>query len=100
MPLQLGSQTAVLEGVVTVEDAEPLAAWLRRTTTPRVNLRRCTHLHTAALQCLLAGGVKVSVPPSDDFLRRWILPLLTTVAAAGAPVLPPSGDDAAVPALT
>ncbi len=33
MPLMLGSRTAVLEGAVTVEEAEPLAAWLRETPT-------------------------------------------------------------------
>jgi hypothetical protein len=100
VPLQLGSRTAVLEGVVTVEDAEPLAAWLRRTTSPRVNLRRCTHLHTAALQCLLVGGVKVSVAPSDDFLRTWVLPLLATVPAAGDLDPSPAGVDSAASALT
>ena len=88
MPLQLGSRTAVLEGVVAVEDAEPLAAWLRTTSGPRVNLRRCTHLHTAVLQCLLAGGVKVSVPPADPFLRTWVVPLLE----------PPTAEDHDVPA--
>jgi hypothetical protein len=83
--LQLGSRTAVLEGVVTVEDAEPLAAWLRRTSAPRVNLRRCTHVHTAVLQCLLAGRVTVSVAPTDPFLKTWVLPLVERTAPADEP---------------
>ncbi|NHC15281.1 hypothetical protein [Motilibacter deserti] len=81
MPLQLGSRTAVLEGTVTVEEAEPLAAWLRQTAGPRVNLRDCSHLHTAALQALLAARVKVSVLPADAFLRAWVAPLLERFAA-------------------
>ena len=86
MSLQLGSRTAVLEGVVTVDEAEPLAAWLRETSAPRVNLRRCTHLHTAVLQCLLAAGARVSVPPADPFLRTWVLPLVEAQTPAGTPV--------------
>jgi hypothetical protein len=84
--LQLGSRTAVLEGVVTVEEAEPLADWLRRTSAPRVNLRKCTHLHTAVLQCLLAAGVTISVPPADPFLRTWVLPLVERSSPAEEPV--------------
>ena len=80
MPLQLGSRTARLTGVVTVEDAEPLAVWLRARagarTPARVDLGTCTHLHTAVLQVLLAAHVQVTVPPVDPFLRDWVAPLL------------------------
>ncbi len=86
MPLMLGSRTAVLEGAVTVEEAEPLAAWLRETSGARVNLRKCTHLHTAVLQSLLASGVKVSIPPADPFLRTWVLPLLGGVSPTADPL--------------
>ncbi len=75
MPLQTGSRTAILSGIVTVEEAEPLTAWLRATPAPRVNLRDCTHLHTSALQGLLAAQVKVSVQPVDIFLRLWVAPM-------------------------
>ncbi|NHC46767.1 hypothetical protein [Motilibacter aurantiacus] len=93
MPLQLGSRTAVLEGVLTVEEAEPLAAWLRETPGARVNLRNCTHLHTAGLQALLAARVKVSVPPVDEFLRAWVAPLLER--SATSPDTPKPRDDSA-----
>lgn len=83
MPLQLGSRTAVLDGIVTVEDAEPLTAWLRVTPRPRVNLRDCTHLHTAALQALLVAGARISVPPLDGFLLASAMPSLLP------PLLPP-----------
>ncbi|MGO9898205.1 MAG: hypothetical protein ACLP0J_00600 [Solirubrobacteraceae bacterium] len=76
MPLELGT-TAVLTGTVSVEDAEPLTSWLRDHHDAHVDLGACTHLHTAALQALLCAGPTITTPPADDFLRRWILPLLT-----------------------
>ena len=84
MPVEFDGTTAVLSARVTVEEAEPLAAWLRETTAARVDLSACEHLHTAALQALLAARAVVTQPPSDAFLTRWILPLLTTEPAAVA----------------
>jgi hypothetical protein len=75
MPLELGA-TAVLTGTVTVEDAEPLASWLRDHHDAHVDLSGCTHLHTAALQALLSSQPEITAPPTDDFLSRWILPIL------------------------
>ena len=90
MPVRLSSRTAVLEGIVTVEETEALSVWLRATPTGRVNLRDCTHLHTSALQALLAARVKVSTQPTDVFLRVSVVPALerlqpsaTTAAPAG-----------------
>ncbi len=76
MPLQLGKRTAVLSGAIVVEDAEPLAGWLRTARNPLVNLRDCTSLHTAALQALLAGRAKLGSRPTDPFLASWVAPLL------------------------
>jgi len=76
MPLRLAKHTATLAGAVGVDDAEPLAAWVRTTPSPRVNLRGCTHLHTAVLQVLLAAGAHVSAPPEDPFLAAWVVPAL------------------------
>ena len=76
MPLELGA-AAVLTGTVTVEDAEPLASWLRDHHDGQVDLSACTHLHTAALQALLSSRPVITAPPADDFLIRWILPILT-----------------------
>lgn len=77
MPLELGA-TAVLTGTVTVEDAEPLASWLRDHDQGQVDLSGCAHLHTAALQALLSARPRVAAPPVDDFLTRWVLPMLRT----------------------
>jgi hypothetical protein len=80
VPLQLGSRTAVLAGVISIDDTESLAGWLRTRGSARIpariNLGDCTHLHTAALQALLAARVQVSVPPTDPFLLAWVAPLL------------------------
>ena len=76
MPLELHDTTATLTDVVTVDEVEQLAAWLRVTTKPRVNLRRCNHLHTGALQAMLRFRPKVSAAPADAFLATQVLPLL------------------------
>ena len=74
MPLRLGDRTAVLDGVITVEDAEPLTQWLRATPAAEVDLRDCAHLHTAAVQALLVARATVTVLPEDPFLRQWVVP--------------------------
>ena len=76
MPLELNETTATLSGVVTVDEVEPLAAWLRTTEKPKVNLRRCNHLHTGALQALLRYQPKMSAAPTEAFLATQVLPLL------------------------
>ena len=97
MPLHFAENTAVLSGTVVVDEAEPLAAWLRTTTGPLADLAACAHLHTAALQALMAARVKVAAAPADDFLRAWILPLLET-ARVEDPARTPAGTPDEVPA--
>ena len=77
MPLEFHDNSATLTGVVTVDEVEPLAAWLRVTARPRVSLRRCNHLHTGALQVMLLFRPKISAAPKDAFLATQVLPLLT-----------------------
>ncbi len=89
MPVKLGKRTATLSGTVSVEEAEPLATWLRETDRPAVNLKACAHLHAAALQALLAARVRVSVAPADPFLSTWVLPALQ---ARTAPVPQPAKE--------
>lgn len=76
MPLELHETSAMLTGTVTVDDVEPLAAWLRATPKARVNLRGCTHLHTGAFQAMLCFRPKVTAAPTDAFLALHVLPLL------------------------
>jgi hypothetical protein len=77
LPLELHDTTATLIGVVTVDEVEQLAAWLRDTPKGRLNLRRCNHLHTGALQAMLLYRPKISVAPTDAFLAAQVHPLLT-----------------------
>jgi hypothetical protein len=77
LPLELHEATATLIDVVSVDEVEELAAWFRATDKPRVNLKRCTHLHTGALQAMLLFRPKVSAAPADMFLADQVLPLLT-----------------------
>jgi hypothetical protein len=81
MPLKLGKRSVALVDHVTIDEVEPLAQWLRDVAQPSVNLRACTHLHTAALQALLAARVRVSAAPADPFLAEWVAPLLANPAA-------------------
>jgi hypothetical protein len=85
VPVTLSSDVATLTGVVRVDDAEPLAQWLRETAQPKVELAGCTHLHTAALQALLAARPAVVSTPAEPFLARWIAPLLTPPTAPAGP---------------
>jgi hypothetical protein len=79
----LHESTATLIGVVTVDEVEQFAAWLRGTTKPRVNLRRCNHLHTGAFQAMLRFRPKVTAAPTDAFLAGQVLPLLA--GSSGVP---------------
>lgn len=74
---------AVLEGVCTVEEAEDLLIWLQNRPRAKVNLKRCTHLHAALLQVLMATGVPVSAWPEDPGLRVWLEVALSSHRCAG-----------------
>ncbi|GLY04721.1 MULTISPECIES: hypothetical protein [Actinoplanes] len=77
MPLELHDDSATLAGVVSVDEVEQLVGWLRAARRPRVSLRRCSHLHTGALQALMLFRPKISSAPTDAFLASQVLPLLT-----------------------
>ncbi|MBH1987969.1 MAG: hypothetical protein I8H76_11660 [Burkholderiales bacterium] len=61
---------AALEDIVTVEDAEPLFAWLKEQAKPAVNLSKCKHLHAAALQVLLMTRPHILAAPADPLLAQ------------------------------
>jgi hypothetical protein len=68
MSIRYLKKHAALEGVVTVEDAEPLLQWLRTQARPAVHLGRCEHLHAAVLQVLLVLRPKLVALPGDPWL--------------------------------
>ncbi|MEO0035359.1 MAG: hypothetical protein RLZZ501_1382 [Pseudomonadota bacterium] len=63
-----------VEGVCGVEEALPLLEALAGGAS--LSLGRCTHLHTAPLQVLLALRPVLRDPPTEPFLARWVAPLL------------------------
>lgn len=58
-------RAAVLDGHVSVEDAETLLAHLRTLARPAVDLSDCEHVHAAVLQVLLAVRPVLLAPPRD-----------------------------------
>jgi hypothetical protein len=72
MPITYKKNMAVFEGVVSVEEAEDLLAWLQKTPKARVDYSGCTHLHAADLQVLMAAKLSVAAWPQDHDLKTWL----------------------------
>ena len=81
MAITCQENETVFVDVVSVEDAEPLLAWLHDHPRTSVNLAACTHLHAAALQVLMAARPPISAWPVNDALAAW----LTTALSESAP---------------
>ncbi|MBP2315638.1 hypothetical protein [Azospirillum soli] len=76
MPIRFEDDMAVFEGACAVDEAMELAGWLEGRERVRVDLGRCTALHTALLQLLMAARAAVVVEPEDAFLKTWVAPRL------------------------
>lgn len=63
----------VLEGKCPVEDAEPLLQLLQSTPAAHCDLTRCSHLHTAVVQVILAARPPLIGPCGDAWVEQWIL---------------------------
>ena len=72
MPIEYRKNLAVLSEVIAVEEAEALLGWVQGRREPRADLGACSHLHTAALQVLMAAQVRVTAWPADPDLARWL----------------------------
>ena len=72
MPIEFKKQKAVLQGAVTIEEAEALLESLQNKPAAKVDLSACSHLHTANLQVLMAAKTKVASWPGDPDLRAWL----------------------------
>jgi hypothetical protein len=79
--LDFHDDRVALIGVCAAEEALELVDWLCRVERPTADLSACTNLHAAILQTLLAYQPVIAAPPTDPFLVRWILPLLTAAHA-------------------
>lgn len=76
MSARIDGDRIVLSGVVSIEEAESIRDLLACHPHAGVDLSACEHLHTAALQVLLAARRSVVSPPADAFLATFILPEL------------------------
>jgi len=76
MPIEYRKNLAAFVDVVSVEEAEELLEWLQKNPSAKVELAKCSHLHPANLQVLLAAGAGVSSWPNDAELSAWLKPSL------------------------
>ena len=69
MPAKYTKKTVNLVGQVTVEEAEELSNWLKKTPGAAVKVSQCDHIHAAVLQVLLALAPSIRGEPADPWLR-------------------------------
>ncbi|MGD0471910.1 MAG: hypothetical protein ABSB70_01695 [Candidatus Velthaea sp.] len=76
MPLQFEQDEIWLIDACGAEEALELVDLLSRPQRPKINLSRCSYLHAALLQTVLAYKPAISQGPTEPFLERWIVPML------------------------
>jgi hypothetical protein len=76
MAVRIEDGMIYLEGDCGVEDAEALASALADATFARVDLRLCRELHGAVVQALLVLQPPIEGQPANEFLNRFVLPVL------------------------
>jgi hypothetical protein len=72
MPVIPRKTMIVLEGICTVEDAEPLLEWLLAHPGGKVQMKTCTHLHCSVVQTLVVGQARRVGAPQDPNLCVWL----------------------------
>jgi len=75
MTIRRVGNTIFLEDVCAVEDAETLLQHLQA-GADLIDWSRCTHLHAACFQLLLATRVPMAGTPVNPELARWLAPIL------------------------
>ena len=76
MSVEYKKKSVQLIDDVGVDDAEGLLQWLQANPKATINLSRCTHVHAAVLQVLMAAGMTVTSWPQDSQLDGWLRPAL------------------------
>jgi hypothetical protein len=66
--------TIILDGDCGAEDAEPLLQMLLADPGGAVDWTRCSHLHTAVVQVILAAAPTLVGPCGDSWVSTWIGP--------------------------
>jgi hypothetical protein len=72
MAIQYDKELVLLEGLVSVEDAEQLLEHLQGKAHAQVDFSQCSYVHPANIQVLLAAGVTVRAWPGDAALAGWL----------------------------
>ncbi|MGS0756801.1 hypothetical protein ACVBEH_20520 [Roseateles sp. GG27B] len=80
MPIDYKKNQVVFSGIVSVDDADTLLAWLQNKPSAKVDLAACSHLHPANLQVLMAAGCRVSAWPVDTDLCAWLQSALSSAS--------------------
>ena len=75
--------TIILDGVCSVEDAEPLLQMLQATPAAAVDWAPCRQMHTTVLQVILASGTAPVGPCGDTWVAQWIAPKLPQKGSNG-----------------
>ena len=68
---QKSDGSIILEGQCPVEDAESLLELLQATPSASLDWRRCSHLHTAVFQVILAARPALIGSCGDAWVERW-----------------------------
>jgi len=72
MPIVYKKNKAIFQDQVTVEEVDALLEWLQKTKHAEVNFTKAGHIHTAVIQVLLAGDIKISAWPKEASLLSWL----------------------------
>uniref|UniRef100_A0A7C3IFJ4 Uncharacterized protein n=1 Tax=Gracilinema caldarium TaxID=215591 RepID=A0A7C3IFJ4_9SPIR len=72
MPIVYKKSKAFFQEQVSAEEAEALLEWLQKTKHGEIDFTKAKHIHTAVLQVLLAGDIRISVWPEVTSLRSWL----------------------------
>jgi hypothetical protein len=83
LSVQLDTNGSIaLVGACPVEDAETLLQLLQSTPTAPCDWSRCSYLHTAVVQAILAARPALIGPCGDAWIEQWVSPLLGPETAA------------------
>ena len=63
----------VLDGRCPVEDAEPLCQLLQATPDALCDWTRCSQLHTAVIQVIMAARPPLAGPCGDPWIEEWVV---------------------------
>jgi len=80
MSHSIEGQCLKLDGLCGVEEAEEIHEKLLEDKELQLDLSACEHLHAAVFQTLLLQPRPIKRAAKDDFIKRWLQPLLEQAA--------------------